>query len=95
MTTSQALIAKGTLKPDYCIIDSGATSHICNDERMFVELKSFKRSQSVVLGDSHCLVAIGSGLVKLSLVLPGGVTKGYQLHDVLYVPDLSYNLQDD
>ena len=28
----------------------------------------------------------------LSLVLPGGITNGCQLHDVLYVPDLSYNL---
>ena len=28
----------------------------------------------------------------MSLVLPGGVTKGCQLHDVLYVSDLSYNL---
>ena len=47
---------------------------------------------SVILGDDHCLVATASGVVKLSLLLPGGVTKGCQLYDVLYVPDLSYNL---
>ena len=92
VTTSQVLAAKHTLKPNHWIIDSGATCHICNDEQMFTELKSFKKTQSVILGDGHCLEATARGVVKLRLVLPDGVTKGCQLHDVLYVPDLSYNL---
>ena len=92
VTTSQVLAAKHTSKPNHWIIDSGATCHICNDEQMFTELKSFKKTQSVILGDGHRLEATARGVVKLRLVLPDGVTKGCQLHDVLYVPDLSYNL---
>ena len=92
VTTSQVLVAKGTLKPNHWIIDSGATCHICNDEQMFTELKSLKRTQSVILRDGHRLEATARGVVELRLVLPDGVTRGCQLHDVLYVPDLSYNL---
>ena len=92
VTTSQVLVAKGTLNPNHWIIDSEATCHICNDEQMFTELKSLKGTQSVLLGDGHRLEATARGVVELRLVLPDGVTKGCQLHDVLYVPDLSFNL---
>ena len=45
VTTSQVLTAKCTLKPNHWIIDSGALCHICNDEQMFTELKSLKKTQ--------------------------------------------------
>ena len=38
------------------------------------------------------LKATGSGIVALKLVLPDGITKKCRLHDVIYVPQLSYNL---
>ena len=92
VTTSQVLAADSTSKQGQWIIDSGATSHICNNEQMFVEIKSLKRSQSVILGDGHCLETTTVGAVNLKFVLPDGATKDCRLHDVLYVPGLSYNL---
>ena len=38
------------------------------------------------------LKATGSGIVALELVLPDGTTKKCRLHDVIYVPELLYNL---
>ena len=48
--------------------------------------------QEVTLGDGRSLQATGSGTVELELVLPNGEPKKTTLHDVLYVPGLSYNL---
>ena len=46
----------------------------------------------VVLGDGQALMAIRRGEVVLEMVLPNGVSKLCTLHDVFYVPKLSYNL---
>ena len=69
------------------IIDSGATSHICNSEKSFVKLHKFKSLHPVTLGDGRSLNAIGYGVVTLTMEL-----RKCDLHDVLLVPDLSYNL---
>ena len=74
------------------IVDSGATSHICNNERAFVKLHNLESSHSVTLGDGRNLNANGYGVVSLTMKLPGGVLQECRLHDVLLVPDLSYNL---
>ncbi len=59
---------------------------------MFVNRETLQDTQTVVLGNGHHLAAMASGVVELQLVSPDGVIKTYQLHDVLYVPDLCYNL---
>ena len=59
---------------------------------MFVVFQTLKKPQEVTLGDGHMLKATGSGIVTLELVIPDGTTKKYRLHDVIYVPELSYNL---
>ena len=69
------------------IIDSGATSHICNSEKSFVKLHKFKSLHPVTPGDGRSLNAIGYGVVTLTMEL-----RKCDLHDVLLVPDLSYNL---
>ena len=46
----------------------------------------------VALGDGHTLNAAGVGVVMLDMVLPNGKTKTCKLRNVLYVPNLSYNL---
>ena len=74
------------------IVDSGATCHMCNDRRLFVELCNLEKPLEVTLGDGHELDAIGRGIVVLETNLPSGRTKKCKLHDVLYVPKLSYNL---
>ena len=77
---------------DSWIVDSRATCHMCNDRKLFVELHNLEKPQEVTLGDGHDLDAIGRGVVVLETKLPSGRTKKCKLHDVLYVPKLSYNL---
>ena len=46
----------------------------------------------VMLGDGRALMAVGRGEVVLDMVLLNDESKSCTLHDVLYVPTLSYNL---
>ena len=46
----------------------------------------------VTLGDRHHLKAVGRGSVTLVVETPSGKGKKCNLSDVLYVPNLSYNL---
>ena len=74
------------------IVDSGATSHMCRDKKSFSALYQSEDPVDVVLGDGRTLSAVGRGNVELDMVLPNGKVKSCTLYDVLYVPDLSYNL---
>ena len=74
------------------IIDSGAICHMCLDSTLFATLHQLEDPIDVVLGDGRALVAVGRGEVVLDMVLPSGELKPCTLHDVLYVPSLSYNL---
>ena len=91
LMVSQAL-SVGSTNPDCWIIDSGATCHISNNRSLFVEYNSLEESQSVTLGDGHTLEAVGKGVVALKLKLEDGKTITGRLNDVLYVPELTYNL---
>ena len=72
------------------IIDSGATSHMCNDRKLFVDLND--KNEEVELGDGYTVAVKGSGRIKMEMEIPGRKTKLCMLSEVLYVPDLSYNL---
>ena len=85
-------LSASTGRHDSWIVDSGATCHMCNDRRLFVELRNLEKPLEVTLGDGYDLHAIGCGGVVLETKLPSGRTKKCKLHDVLYVPKLSYNL---
>ena len=74
------------------IVDSGATSHMCNNAKMFAKFKSLKRAQEVKLGDGHVLEAIGEGIVQVKMKLPNGMVRRCNLRNVLFVPKLAYNL---
>ena len=74
------------------IVDSGATCHMCNDQKLFKNFEPLEKSQEVTLGDGHALEATGQGTVPLEMTLPDAKTKRCVLHSVLYVPKLSYNL---
>ena len=73
------------------IIDSGATCHICHDHNSFVELNTLEKPLDVTLGDGHTLKAVGHGTVIL-ILKSGCLTRKCKLNDVLYVPELTYNL---
>ena len=81
----------GTDCSDCWIVDSGARCNICHERELFTCFKTLKVEQEVTLGDGRSLQATGSGTVELELVLPNGEPKT-TLHDVLYVPGLSYTL---
>ena len=59
---------------------------------MFTRLQTLQPAQKVTLGNGHKLEATGQGIVKLMISLPDGKTKECKLNDVLFVPNLSYNL---
>ena len=58
----------------------------------FTTLYQLEDPIDVVLGDGRALTAVGRGDVVLDMILPNGESKACTLHDVLYVPKLSYNL---
>ena len=72
------------------LIDSCASSHMCNNKMQFTELEAITPID-VVLGDDHVLKATGVGKVQVLSKVPDG-TQSCTLHDVLYVPGLAYNL---
>ena len=74
------------------IVDSGATCHMCNDDKLFVELRSLEQPLEVMLGDGYAVEATGRGTITLEVTSMDGQASRCKLHEVLYVPDLSYNL---
>ena len=88
----QALSVSSTDKECTWIIDSGATSHMCADKKSFTTLYQLEDPIDVTVGDGRALTATGRGKVVLDIVLPNSKSKSCTLHDVLYVPELSYNL---
>ena len=85
-------LAAGAGQLNSWIVDSGATCHMCNDQKLFVKLHNLQKPLKVTLGNGYGLDAIGRGVVVLETKLPSGRMKKCKLHDVLYVPKLSYNL---
>lgn len=73
------------------IADSGATSHMCNQEAWFKEYHLYKKPKSVSVGDSRPISVLGIGKVE---VLCENGQKGLTaiLEDVLLVPQLATNL---
>ena len=71
------------------IIKSGATSHSCSDQRLFVELERLEQPLNVALGDGQVLQANHRGPVHLHLK-SDSLTRRYKLHNVLFVPQFTY-----
>ena len=74
------------------IIDSGATSHMCNNRKQFVKLYPLEHPVEVKLGDGRELMATAQGVVCLRMKSGSNKSRKCSLHDVLYVPELAYNL---
>ena len=89
MLLSHALITRS--RKDW-IVDSGATCHMCNDVSLFSELRDQKNSEKVILGDGCSLQTKGQGTVDLEMFLADGASRRCDLKNVLYVPELEYNL---
>ncbi len=57
------------------IVDSGATCHICNNEKLFHKFNRLSTAQEVPLGDGRALLAVGYRDVLLKTKLPNGKVK--------------------
>lgn len=72
-------------------MDSGATDHMSNQRAWFATYSEFKEEMSVRIGNGKLIPAIGSGDVNI-LAFDGKEWKRKHLSNVLYVPNLTYNL---
>ena len=92
LMVNDVLSANSTGLLNKWIVDLGATCHMCFDDKLFDELHSLEQPLEVMLGDGYAVEATGRGTVVLELTEVGGKASRCKLHEVLYVPDLSYNL---
>ena len=92
LIVTHAGLAGAAVHQNSWIVDSGATCHMCNDSKQFVELHDLEQPQEVSLGDGHAVKANKCGTVLLQMKLPNNKIKKCKLYDVLYVPALTYNL---
>ncbi|KAG6465891.1 hypothetical protein O3G_MSEX015473 [Manduca sexta] len=75
-----------SIQQDVWYVDSGATSHMCNNKSVISDFVSVKPS-SVSVANGEKLFTVGQGEVKVRL------TNGIRtIKDVFYVPNLSANL---
>ena len=74
------------------IVDSGEICYMNNDDKLNFELCSLEQPLKVTLGDGYAVEATGRGTVTLKATSMDGQASRCKLHEVLYVPDLSYNL---
>eukprot|EP00794_Sanderia_malayensis_P003848 gene3848-4384_t len=77
---------------DGWIIDSGATSHMCKDLQAFTDLSELDQPEEISVGDGHIVKATQIGTVKLDIEDDQGQVKRCKLQNVLFVPELAYNL---
>lgn len=75
---------------DFCI-DSGASSHLCNQLGLFNNYTEVD-SREVFLADGNSVVILGKGSVDLKIYPKNSSPMNVTIHDVLYVPDLEENL---
>uniref|UniRef100_H3GXI1 Retrovirus-related Pol polyprotein from transposon TNT 1-94-like beta-barrel domain-containing protein n=1 Tax=Phytophthora ramorum TaxID=164328 RepID=H3GXI1_PHYRM len=72
-------------------IDSGCTRHVTSNREWFVTLKP-TAGKSITVGGNHQIPIAGTGDVKLSIKDTKGRDRVITLINVLYAPDLKFNL---
>lgn len=72
------------------VVDSGATCHMCAEERMFSSLDRTVTG-GVTVASGHVIPAVGRGIVNL-FVKKGRLSEKVTLSNVLFVPELDGNL---
>ena len=96
-TESCGLIATATTVcaaelPHAWIMDSGATKHMCCNKDLFSELIEIRGASEIKVGDGRCLQTTGFGKVSLKIKLTGNILSSFELVNILFVPELAYNL---
>ena len=91
VVTDTAMFTKGVeMTKTTWLGDSGASSHMCNDDTNFIECH--KINTKIRIGDGHLLRATKIGTMKLEVVQKNGTTQSIILKEVQYVPDLAINM---
>ncbi len=74
------------------LVDSGATTHMCNSKALFTDYQSLQPPEQVqgAFTDSNCL-ATGRGTVRLQMQNEAG-SHVLELKRCLHIPDLTVNL---
>ena len=86
-----ALFSKAEKKVQKWIIDSAASEHMCNDRRKMHNIRRLRFPKRVSVGNGELVDAKFEGTVKI-VVRTGGKIIKLKLTNVLYVPELKYNL---
>ena len=79
--------AKGN---NFFICDSGASSHMTNNDSAMFDIKKVDRK--IRVGNGETVKAIKMGKIKTSFKSTNGKILSATLTDVIHVPNLSYNL---
>ena len=74
------------------LIDSGASSHMTNNQETLSQFKAMKVPENVVPGDGRTVKAQGSGIVYMKMMFNKTLARKAVLCNVLYVSDLKCNL---
>ena len=74
------------------LIDSGASSHMTNNQEILSKFKAMKVPENVVLADDCTVKAQGSGIGYMKMMFDKTSARKAVLYNVLYVPDLKCNL---
>jgi len=72
-------------------MDSGTTDHMSNNRSWFDTYKEFRETLPIRIGDGKQIFAEGSGDINI-FAFNGVEWKRKHLSNVLYVPELTYNL---
>jgi transposase InsO family protein len=73
------------------LLDSGASTHMCNDRTLLRQIRPLKATSTITFGGGHSVLAKEEGDILFNLVLQGKKTT-ILLRDVLYVPTMNNNL---
>lgn len=83
--------ASGSLNSKDWYMDTGASKHMCCDKRMFKTMHERQVTKKIKIGDGTLLNVRGVGTV-IVYAWNGSIFIKTILSDVLYVPDLKFNL---
>src|SRR5579871_3345848 len=72
-------------------LDSGATDHFAVNKDNFTIYKILNLPKKVIVGNRDTVSSIGIGTIYLNLLI-GDKIKELILEDIIYIPDIDYNL---
>ena len=77
---------------DHWIVDSGATSHICNDISKFTYLNNNIPNKTIQIADGNQITASGIGDIEIHVTKIDNTITNVKFTNVVYVPELKTNL---